>query len=285
MRRHERSGPACGGAAMRVSARTSGEDGFTLIELVVAMVLAGLVMALLVGAIIDMFGSSERSAMDNKAQRAASLAADTLTSDLRAMRAPQREPRFTGSPDSLRSMLLDGDNPNGYEIHDLLIASPTQVMFYAELINTPGNTTAECVTWFVRPADLALIREVHAGTRNCAGATPTRGGGGAVLQQQEIMPAPERARASAAAKVPQPFRYRMQRVANPADPDPSTCTTPAPTPGPLGTLQRDQVTNVLMDLRSFVAGRVASGDQQLQSSATVTARQSMEYRYAIGCVS
>jgi prepilin-type N-terminal cleavage/methylation domain-containing protein len=264
----------------------SREHGFTLIELVVGLVLATIVMALLVGAIIDMFGSSERSAMDNKAQRAAALAADTLTSDLRAMRAPEREPRFTGSPDSLRTMLLDGDNPNGYEIHDLLVASPTQVMFYAELINTAGNTTVECVTWFVRPADQALIREVRAWSANCGGVTPTRGGGGAVLQQQEIMPAPERDRASAAAKVPEPFRYRLQQVADPADPDPTTCTTPAPTAGPLASaLRRDQVTNVLMDLRSFVAGRVASGDQQLQSSATITARQSMEYRYAIGCAS
>lgn len=263
---------------------TADEGAFTLVELIVGLVLAGLVMALLSGAIIDMFGSSERSAMDNKAQRAATLAADTLTADLRAMRAPQREPRFTGSPDSLRSMLLDNDNPNNYEIHDLLRATPTQVMFYAELINAPPNVTVECVTWFVRPADLALIREVRAGSSNCAGATTTRGGGGAVLQEQEIMPAPEQERSSAAAKVPEPFRYRLQQVRDPADPDPSTCTTPAPTPGPLGsTLQRDQVTNVLMDLRSFVAGRVASGDQQLQSSATIVARQSMEYRYAIGC--
>lgn len=263
---------------------TARERGFTLIELIVGMVLAAIVLALVVGAIIDMFGSSERSAMDNKAQKAAALAADTLTSDLRAMRAPQREPRYTGSPDSLRSMLLDGANPNGYEIHDLLVARSTQVMFYAELVNTAGNTTVECVTWFVRPADRALIREVRSGSPSCGGISPTRGGGGAVLQQQEIMPAPEQARASAAAQVPQPFRYRLQQVRNPANPDPSTCTTPTPTPGPLNApLQRAQVTNVLMDLRSFVAGRVASGDQQLQSSATITARQSMEYRYAIGC--
>lgn len=271
---------------MRVRTPASREQAFTLIELVVGLVLATIVMALLVGVIIDMFGASERSAMDNKAQRAAALAADTLTSDLRAMRAPEREPRFTGSPDSLRSMILDADNPNGYEIHDLLLASPTQVMFYAELINTGGNSTVECVTWFVRPTDQALIREVRAWSRNCAGVAPTRGGGGAVLQQQEIMPAPERARASAAAKVPQPFRYRLMVVRNPANPDPSTCVTPAPMTGPLASpLQRDQVTNVLLDLRSFVAGRVASGDQQLQSSATITSRQSMEYRYGIGCAS
>ena len=255
-----------------------GDAGFTMVELLVGLVLATIVMALLFGVVLDMFGASERSAMDGKAQRSATHAADMLTADLRAMRAPQREPRYTGSPDNLRSMLLRGINPNGYEVHDLLVARPDQVTFYAELVNTAGNSTVECVSWFVRP-DGGLQRDVRRYAAGCPG------GGGAVIQSELIMPPPERARATAAATVPNPFSFKLLRVANTNDPDPSTCTTPPPAPGPLTGVQLDQVTNVDMDLRSFVAGRMASGDQHLQSSVTITSRQGMEYRYAIGCAS
>lgn len=246
------------------------------------MVLGAIVLAMIFGVVIDMFGSSERSAMDNKAQKSATLAAEMLTSDLRAMRAPHREPRWTGSPDNLRSMLLDGANPTNLQVHDLLVAAPSRVMFYVELIpNTPINTT-ECVTWFVR-ADGSMQREVRAYAPGCGSGTATRGGGGDLLQGSQVMPAPERARATAAAAIPNPFRYRMLRVANPANPDPASCTTQVQA-GPLDVLRRDQVMNVEMDLRSFVAGRVARGDQQLQTSVTISSRQGMEYRYGIGCV-
>lgn len=247
------------------------EHGFTVIELLVAMVLSAVVLALIIGVVIEMFGSSERSSMQNKAQKATTLAADMLTSDLRAMRAPQREPRFTGSPDNLRSMILDGDD-QGLLVHDLLVAEPSRITFYAELVNS--SVDAECVTWHVRP-DGALQRDVLRHAPGCTSAT-------GMLQSSIVMPQPERSRAAAAASIPAPFSYRQLRQPTPANPDPSTCTTPTvPSAGTV--LGRDQVTAIDMDLRSFVAGRVGRGDQHLQTSVTIASRQGMEYRYAIGC--
>jgi prepilin-type N-terminal cleavage/methylation domain-containing protein len=256
---------------MRLSAPDTTEQGFTLIELMVAMVLGLIVMALLIGLVMDMFTASERSALDNKAQKAASLAADMLTSDVRAMRAPQREPKFTGSPDNLRAMFLDPDgNPNNYEIHDVTYASPQQITFLAEVANTTAGV--ECVTWQVQP-DKALHRIVRAHSVNCAG------GGGGVISTQLVMPAPETAKASAAAAVPNPFSYRLLAVTKPP-----VCAETNVTTGVLKTLERDQISNVMLDLRSFVAGRAATGDQQLKTSVTISSRQGMEYRYGIGCV-
>ena len=256
---------------MRVSEPNMREHAFTLIELIVAMILGLIVMALVIGVVMNMFSAGERASLDNKAQKAASLAADMLTSDVRSMRAPQREPRYTGSPDNLRAMFLDPKgNPNNYEIHDITFASPQQVTFLAEVDNTKAGV--ECVTWQVQP-DRALHRIVRLHTANCGG------GGGGVVATQVIMPAPETAKASAAAAIPNPFSYRLLAVTKPP-----VCKETNVTSGTLSTLQRDQVSNVMLDLRSFVAGRTATGDQQLQSSVTISSRQGMEYRYGIGCV-
>jgi prepilin-type N-terminal cleavage/methylation domain-containing protein len=256
------------------------EAGFTMVELLVAMVLGAIVMAFAVGTIMDLFGASDRATQNHKAQKAAALAADMLVSDVRSMRAPQREPQYTGSLDNLRSILLDNSAP-ALRVHDLLEATPTRILFYSELVQ--GNVGPECVTWFVI-ADGSMRREVRQENAGCTGGTATRGGGSNVLYQSTVvMPKPEVARASAAAKVPDPFSFNLLVVANPANPDPSTCTTPS-VKATLSALQRDQVTAINMDLRSFVAGRIAKGDQQLDTAAAVASRQAMEYRYGIGCV-
>lgn len=258
------------------------EAGFTLIELLVAMVLSAIVLALIITSMVHIFGSSDRSTSRMKAQRAAGAAADMMTSDVRAMHAPQRDPKFTGSPDGLRALLLDGDNPSAYLVHDIVQATPTRLTFYAESVAT--SPREECVTWFVR-ADGGLQRDVFAFNSGCTGGTAARGGGAgaAPLQTALVMPAPERARASAAAAVGAPFSYQLLAQPTPADPDPAACTRPVR--ANLTTLlQLDQVVGINLDLRSFIAGYSGHGDQTLNTSVAVSGRQSYEYRYGLGCV-
>jgi prepilin-type N-terminal cleavage/methylation domain-containing protein len=256
-----------------VTRRTSAEDGFTLVELLVAMVLGAIVLALIVGAIIDMFGSSERSAMKSKAERSAVAAVEMLTSDLRAARAPEREPFYTGSADNLRNLILF-QRDQGLLVHDIAVATPTRLAFYAELDNT--SPRAECVVWAVQPNG-SLRRTVYPFTSNCAGAS------GAARQDSEVMP-PAAKNASALAKPPQPFTYRLlAHPANVATVRPNACTTPTRTTA-ASALERDQITSVELDLRSFVAGKVGRGDQELITAVSISSRQAQEYRYAIGCV-
>lgn len=274
MRHHERNDAADRVPPMHVTPGTRSEVGFTLVELIVGMVLSMIVLALILGLVTDLFGSSERSGTKARAQKAAVDAVEQLTTDLRATRAPEREPRFVGSPDNLRAMMLGGDNPTGVLIHDITAADAASLTFYAEV--DPNSANSECVTW-AGTATGALHRTVRAFTRGC--------GGGATLMQTEVMPTPETARASAAASIPSPFSYKQMIQPSPAaaDPDPDACTTPAPSTTLTTPLQRDQVVAVVLDLRSFLAGRVGRGDQQLQSAVSIPGRQGLEYHYAIGC--
>lgn len=260
---------------MRLTRSLRDQAGFTLVELLVGMVLSMLVLAMVIGFVINVFGSSDRTAARTKAQRAAVLAHEQLTSDLRSMRAPQREPIYTGSPDRLRSMLLTGYNPQRLQVHDLLVATPTRTTFFAEVASNPAGP--ECVTWEVMGTG-ALHRTVRRATNNCVG------GGGAVLQQREVMPAPPATGTSASARAPAPFSYGRLVQPRPAAAviNPDACTTPVSTTLTTN-LARDQVTSIRLDLRTFVVNRNASGDQQLQSTVAIASRQGSDFRYGIGC--
>lgn len=266
---------------------SSADRGFTLIEVLIGMVLSAIVLTIIGAALVSAFGSSERSALKSKAQRATSKASEQLTSDLRAARAPQREPRYVGSPDNLRAVLLETKNPDGWLVEDIVHADSTSVIFYAELFN--GQDGAECVTWQMTP-QRALLRTVRAHSSDCVGAP------GTTLQATEVMPPSERRIASEAAQVNDPFAYDMLVQASPLDPEldarncslqesqPAAGVDKPGTPVDEAAQSRNQIVGIRLDLRSFVHARGARGDQQLVSHVSLPARQSLEYRYAIGCV-
>jgi hypothetical protein len=131
------------------------------------------------------------------------------------------------------------------------------------------------VSWQVQ-ANGSMRRTVNAFSSGCTG--------GQVLQDREVMPAPERARASAAAQVPNPFAYLLLVQPQPAavEPDPSACTRQNRTTAAT-VLERNQVSAVQLDLRSFVANGTGSGDQRLTHAVSITSRQGIDYRYGIGC--
>lgn len=249
------------------------EDGFTLVELIVGMVLGMIVLTMIIAFVIKSMGAGDRSGLRVTALRASMQASGQLTSDLRALRAPERQPKFIGNPDSARSLLLRGENPGGIIVEDIVEATSTRLVFYAELMNSSAST--ECVTWQVMP-DGALHRTVRGFTRDCTG--------GAVLQDREVMPRPERARASDAAAVPDPFAYLMFVQPQPNDPniDPSKCTNERRFAATTA-LQRNQIQGVALDLRSFVANGSGHGDSRLIHAVSLSSRQGIDYRYAIGC--
>ncbi|MCB0878811.1 MAG: prepilin-type N-terminal cleavage/methylation domain-containing protein [Thermoleophilia bacterium] len=259
---------------MQTPPATRPESGFTLIELLVGMFLGAIVIAMVIGLVVNVFSSGDRSKARTKSQRSAFLAADQLQSDIRATRAPQRKPYFTGSPDRFRAMLLRDDNPDGYQVHDVLAATGSSLTFYAEV--NRASADVECVTW-TQQADGSLRRVVRAYNAGCTG------GGGAVLQDK-LLVEPLAAQAAGGAAPPAPFSYRRLVQPSPmADPlDPDACTA-VQSPSTSTTLERDQITAVMLDLRAFVASRDGHGDQQLQTTVAIGSRQGIEYRYAIGC--
>lgn len=250
------------------------DEGFTLVELLVGMLLGSIVLAMVIGLVVNTFGAGDRTAARSKSQRSAVLAVDQLQSDIRAARAPHREPYYTGSPDQFRAMLLRNANPSNFLVHDVLAATATAVTFYAEVSRASANV--ECVTW-MQQADRSLRRIVRAFNAGCTG------GGGAILQDRLLIQAPG-AQAAASAAAPAPFSYRrlVQPTPN-ADPlDPDACTATQST-STASMLQRDQITAIMLDLRAFVTERNGHGDQQLETTVSIASRQGIEYRYALGC--
>lgn len=251
-----------------------------MIEVIIALVLTTVLLVLIFSSVFDLFHSSERTSQRQKAERAAYLAVEMLTDDLRAARAPGRDPKHYGTVDALRGMLLQGEASPGFgttQIHDITVATPTVLSFYADRSeNLPG---AECVTWYVDPETRALIRAVDPGLPvGCALGVGS-------ISKQIIMPAPEIERATERAKIPNPFTYRVQIQPNPIMPNPDACVDgriAAPLPGPApGNM--DQVVAVVLDIRSFVANRNAHGDQDFRTEVSIPGRQGLDYRYALGC--
>ena len=255
------------------------ERAFTLIELIVGMVLSLIVLGILFSVVLDSFQGADRSSARRKAQQSATKAADLLTADLRAAAANQRDPRFYGSPDSLRHLILQEDDGDGMSVHDIVVATDSQLRFYSDVDSDTRGP--ECVTWEVVGG--ALQRSVHAldGTRygGCgAGALAlTR------ISETRVIPAPS---SDAAVTPAPPFAYRMLRVQDPSNPDPGTCQTVESGAGGIGPnqrLARDQVIAVHLDIQAFVTRRGTSGDQRQRTTVSIPSRQSVEYRYALGC--
>lgn len=259
---------------------TPGEAAFTMIEVIVSLILTTVLLIMLFSAVFDTFHGSERTAQRQKAERAAFLATEMLTDDLRAARAPDRDPKSYGTVDALRGMILQGEPSPGFgvaQIHDITIATPTTLAFYAD--RSPNSPGPECVTWYVEPSTKALIRAVDPGLPIGCGV------GVGSISKQQVMVAPELKRATAKSKVPDPFSYRLQVQPNPIDPDPNLCVDGrvlSPLPGPVPG-NRDQIVGVVLELRSFVANRNAHGDQDFRTEVSIPSRQGLDYRYALGC--
>jgi prepilin-type N-terminal cleavage/methylation domain-containing protein len=272
VRRDERRVASHGDEAV-LSAADASERGFTLIELLIAMFLSAIVLALVITLVVGSFRSGDRTEARTKALRAATEASEQLTSDIRSLRAPQRDPYYTGSPDQFRAMLLRADNPEHLEIHDIVAANATTLTFYADVLR--DNPGVECVTWQQR-ADRSLRRIVRPYTRDCAGSP-------GALQDRELVPALP-ASAAAAAAPPAPFSYRrlVQPRPTAATIDPSACTSTR-SASTSNVLQRDQITGVELDLRAFTVQRDGAGDQEYLTTVAIGSRQGIEYKYALGC--
>lgn len=259
---------------MTAASHRTAESGFTLIELVVAIILMSIMAAALTTVLVGAFNSSGRSSARAKAQRAAVGATNLMQDDLRAAHAKDRNPVNVRNQDTLRDMLMfDGAAPN-VDIHDVTAASGTSFTIEADLTSSPGP---ECVTWYVA-ADTSVRRAVGPYRAGCAGA-PAGG------TEQVVIPAMP---TKPPGGIPKLFSYqllvqpRIVRNMDPGDCTSQVLTTPA---GNLSKLQRDQITGVKLDPSSFVVRSLVHGQQELVSFASITSRQSSEYRYGLGCVS
>lgn len=110
------------------------QRGFTIIELLVAMVLLGIVLAGVAPLLINVSSTGRQGHVDSRSLSDVAIAGALIQSDLGAMRAVDRS---TGTNEvagvSLVASLMVADPRD----HDIQFASPTALVFYADVLSLP----------------------------------------------------------------------------------------------------------------------------------------------------
>lgn len=264
--------------------RTRTEDGFTLMELIVAMLLLVLVMGGLVYAVTQFSRSNGKAMNDRAAQRQALDALEQLRSDVRAARSPgldswdyRREAlrdivRFPNDPQVQQqwgNVQLEGCGTTGaFEcIRDVTFADGRQVWFRADVRTELAGI--ECVGYVVTAT--RLTRYVSANWRACG---PGTGGAMKVLVEARQLPA-------------SPFRYVLTwnptMVRNePADPAGCVAQSRASVAG----IERNYISAIDLDLTGVGvvrSERATATNAGVRTSAQITGRTGGDYAFAVGC--
>lgn len=264
--------------------RSRDEGGFTLIELIVALVLLGIVFAGIVYAVTQMSRSNGRAMNDRAAQRQALDALEQLRIDLRAARSPgldawdqRREAlrdiiRFSTMPvvrQQWSHLRLDGcSGVDVFEcMRDVTFSSGTNLWFRADV--RADLAGVECIGYSA--ANGRLVRTVSTNWRQCG---PGSGGATTVLLESRQLPA-------------NPFRYVMtwnptmvrNTLADPAD-----CRVD--TRGSVQGAEQNFITAVDADFTGTQSIRTERGtavNAGVRTGVQITGRTGGDYAFALGC--
>ena len=151
---------------MRAQLR-SNEDGFTLIELVIAMVLVSILLVVFASVLIKVFSGSSKAISERGVIDNVSNTMTMFSGDLRAAASPDRTEGLVPDQTQLSKALLQGAPVRGVlrnttvtlDPRDVLEATATSFMMRSDVLPTAG---VECVYYYVRPSDNALMRDVLA---------------------------------------------------------------------------------------------------------------------------
>jgi prepilin-type N-terminal cleavage/methylation domain-containing protein len=144
------------------------EAGFTLIEMLIAMILLASLLVVVSMVLMKTFGESGRAQQQRKAAQDMRTTMSQFGNDLRVARSPDRDPRFVGNGNDLGGALL-ADQPLKVQlpgqptalqldVRDIVEATSTSFMFRADAI---VGGAVECVRYAVDPSTRSLTRTVH----------------------------------------------------------------------------------------------------------------------------
>ncbi|MCW2961290.1 MAG: hypothetical protein JWM25_1105 [Thermoleophilia bacterium] len=298
---------------LSIAETRSGESAFTLIELLIALVLAGVVFGVGGLLVTSIFLGSSQSRAERRSGQQASTVLERFERDVRYAQSPDvlDHPR---SGDDLRGLLLWGKSrtPAGQLVElvpdqcsssvavaqsdfcrfeDITVATSTDLWVRSDVRNaTAADDGVECVRWEVR--DRALWRTVHR-----AGPEPDcRRIGGSVRAGQQV-----ESERMLGAPITQDTGNTERRAAslgylivwNPiaaAAPvgsivDPTTCQTRQTnyTAGPSGR-ERSFVTTITLDLAATTtASQGTAARSRYAVSASLQGRANDDYVRAAGC--
>jgi prepilin-type N-terminal cleavage/methylation domain-containing protein len=146
---------------------TRGEAGFTLIEMMIAMVLVAGLMIVISTVLTKTFGESGRAQQERKAAQDMRSTMGQFGNDLRVARSPDRDPRYVGNGNDLGGALLASKPlqvqlpgaaaPTTLDVRDVVEATSTSFAFRADVLPNAG---VECVRYAVDTQTRQLVRTV-----------------------------------------------------------------------------------------------------------------------------
>lgn len=252
--------------------------GFTLIELVVAMVLMGAVGLLITRTLMGGLETSQKSISTQQALQRANAAIDLMASDIRSARAPDRDLLRTSSDvrDALAYPASVPSQSGPLDVRDLVHAEPNELWMRTDAVRElSGVQRAECVGWVVRAG--SLWREVRTDGPTCRTS-------GQILRSKQVLTGLP----TNAAPMFSYTRLNNPEVARFAGTtqqiDPKKCVKLAPVNSlPATSVALAEVVSVQIDLTSVVRRADQSGETGLRDAVSIRSRLNQSYLFGLGC--
>jgi prepilin-type N-terminal cleavage/methylation domain-containing protein len=262
--------------------------GFTLVELIVAMVLLAIALTMVTRGLLDGFSSTSDAITEREAQHMVDKATQQLTQDLRSARANDRnvndirQPYLLTRAIMLGTAIYSGDCPPSatcklLDVADVKAATSTTFEFMADV--DTSSVGAECVTYTIPPSGATFwmrraVTAYSSATRTCAAA----GASGAYLIRPQKVPT---------SAVGHPV-FSYQLVCNRSAAGCSLAGGPKCTPTTQtsvgSAVARNWITSVTVDLTSLVERGESRSIDSLKGTASIRTRENHDYRLALGCI-
>jgi prepilin-type N-terminal cleavage/methylation domain-containing protein len=166
-------------------ARAIAQSGFTLIEMVVACVLAAMVIGIVGTVVMKALDGGRDAAATNRANANAAEAAERFGADVRAARSHGRDGSAVIDRISLANAIKNDINlvdTDGVEIdwRDINVATADNLVLQADVIDETTTSSPECIEWRIEGTSTWYVRRiVRPYTLRCTG-------GGAALEDDRI---------------------------------------------------------------------------------------------------
>ena len=250
------------------------QQGFTLVELMIVVVLLLIVFGAATHFLLDILGYSNKSIQTGNAQHMAAESLDRIGNDLRSSISPDRSEGGVAKREQLKTWMLWGTPTTGLDMRDIALATPTELWFRANVVpEATGVVPAtECVGYSF-DSNRRFVRSVYANWRTCPGTgTPT--------ERLILIPAISQAEAAVNGEY---FTYRLAHNTNPnVQPlSPNDCnyeTVASPS-----VAQTNYIVGVNIDLRSLFSNGAAYGESKVRGAIDLRMRLTRDYQYALGC--
>lgn len=285
----------CCGLSRAVAAHP--ESGFTLIELLVGMVLLIILLAVAMIPILDGFSGAAKNQSSAMSEQAVRDAVDSIRNDVAAASAPDRDPRKVREIWQLHKAMvstapvISADPADGgaiLNVYDVLVATPTDLQFQADVLKGAANAGAECVryTTSASGADPFWIRRRVYADALPAASLPNVTCTGAVAKDDYVI---ERSKFIAGRTPTQVFSYDLLCSSDPvsgcggASSEPASCSTWSSGAAAVTGVRRNWIVSVNVNIGATTQRQDAVSERSDSTNMSVRSRETSEYRRALGC--